>query len=133
MPIQVLADSNFLLIPFQFNVDIFEGLEEVFDCKVELLVLPQVLSEVRRIACGRGEDARRAKLALNLILPRCRLLELDDVKDLPADEALFRAALKLRIPVATNDRRLRRRLRVHGIPTVFLRQYSRLEVDGYVP
>jgi rRNA-processing protein FCF1 len=32
--------------------------------------------------------------------------------------------------VATNDRALRRRLRAAGVPVIFLRQRSRLAVEG---
>ena len=46
------------------------------------------------------------------------------------DDVIVRVATKWRCPVATNDRELRKRLRSIGIPVIFLRQRSRLDVEG---
>lgn len=132
MPIKVILDSNFLLLPFQFGIDLFEAIEDLLDRNVEFIVLPQIVEEVKRIADGMGDDSRGARLALKLIEEKCIILDLDEVRGLGADESILEAAIKLEAVVATNDRELRRKLRSKGIPTIFLREYSHLEIDGYI-
>lgn len=132
MPIKVILDSNFLLLPFQFGIDLFEAIKDLLDRNVEFIVLPQIVEEVKRIADGMGDDSRGARLALKLIEEKCIILDLDEVRGLNTDESILRAAIKLKAVVATNDRELRRKLRSRGIPTIFLREYSHLDVDGYI-
>jgi rRNA-processing protein FCF1 len=43
---------------------------------------------------------------------------------------MLRVAVEWRCPVATNDGELRQKLRNLGVPVVFLRQMSKLEVEG---
>ncbi|MEM2739560.1 MAG: 30S processome protein Utp24 [Candidatus Bathyarchaeia archaeon] len=133
MPIKVILDSNFLLLPFQFGMDIFEAVEDLLDRNVEFIVLPQVVEEIKRIADGVGGDSRGARLALRLIEERCVILDLDEARGLNTDESILRAAVKLGAVVATNDRELRRKLRSKDIPTIFLRECSHLAMDGYIP
>lgn len=133
IPIRIILDSNFLMLPFQFGIDIFEAIKDLLDRNIEFIVLPQIVEEIERIADGMGDDSRGARLALKLIEGKCVILNLDDVKGLSTDESIVRAAIKLGAVVATNDRRLRRRLRSKGIPTIFLRERSHLDIDGYIP
>ncbi|MBS7642701.1 MAG: 30S processome protein Utp24 [Candidatus Bathyarchaeia archaeon] len=132
MPIKVILDSNFLLLPFQFGIDPFEAVKDLLDRNVEFIVLPQIVEEVRHIADGMGDNSRGARLALKLIEEKCIIMDLDEVRGLNTDESILKAAIKLEAVVATNDRELRKKLRSKGIPTIFLREYSHLEIDGYV-
>ncbi len=133
MPIKVILDSNFLLIPFQFGVNIFEAIEDLLDRNIEFIVLPQIIEEVKRIADGMGNDSRGARLALKLIEERCKVLDLEGIERLGVDESIVKAAVKLGAAVATNDKKLRMKLRSKGIPTIFLRERSHLDIDGYIP
>ncbi|RLI11300.1 hypothetical protein DRO35_05265, partial [Candidatus Bathyarchaeota archaeon] len=45
---------------------------------------------------------------------------------------ILRVASQLRLPVATNDAELRRRLRKLGLPIIYLREKSKLVVEGYI-
>ncbi|MCX8161759.1 MAG: 30S processome protein Utp24 [Candidatus Bathyarchaeota archaeon] len=131
--IKVILDSNFLLLPFQFGIDIFECVRDLLCRNVEFIVLPQIVEEVKRIADGVGDNSRGARLALKLIEEKCTILDLDEVRGLNTDESILRAAVNLDAVVATNDRTLRRKLRSKGIPTIFLRERSHLDIDGYIP
>ncbi|MEM4461971.1 MAG: hypothetical protein QW695_03775, partial [Candidatus Bathyarchaeia archaeon] len=82
MPIKVILDSNFLLLPFQFGIDPFEAVKDLLDRNVEFIVLPQIVEEVRRIADGMGDNSRGAKLALKLIEEKCTIIDLDEVRGL---------------------------------------------------
>ena len=46
------------------------------------------------------------------------------------DDVIVRMAREWKCPVATNDQKLRKKLRDIGIPVIYLRQKNRLEVDG---
>jgi rRNA-processing protein FCF1 len=48
------------------------------------------------------------------------------------DDAIVEAARKWDCPVFTNDRKLRRRLRNINVPVIYVRQKSRLEIDGRI-
>lgn len=133
VPIKVILDSNFLLLPFQFGIDIFECVKSLLGRNVEFIVLPQIVEEVKRIADGVGDNSRGARLALKLIEEKCAILDLDEVRGLNTDESILKAAVNLDAVVATNDRTLRRKLRSKGIPTIFLRERSHLDIDGYIP
>ncbi len=54
MPVKVILDSNFLMIPFQFHLDIFQELEYLFQKKVDLVVPSAVKSELTQISARRG-------------------------------------------------------------------------------
>ncbi len=49
------------------------------------------------------------------------------------DEIIVRVAAEWKCPVATNDRVLRRKLRDINVTVIYVRQKSRLEIEGNVP
>jgi hypothetical protein len=50
----------------------------------------------------------------------------------PADDAIVRAAKDWKAVVFTNDRQLRKRLKDISVPVIYVRQKSRLEIDGMI-
>jgi rRNA-processing protein FCF1 len=46
------------------------------------------------------------------------------------DDAIVKVASEWRSPVFTNDRALRKRLRDINVPVIYVRQKSRLEIEG---
>jgi len=133
MAVKVLLDSNFLLIPAQFKIDIFEELNRVLEAKVDPIILSPVYQEIERLSNVESERLRRqARLALKLA-KRCRIIHVERREEESVDELLVRIAEEWRCPVATNDAELRRKLREKQIATIFLRDMSHLEVEGYTP
>lgn len=49
------------------------------------------------------------------------------------DDAIVKASQKLSVVVATNDIELKNRLKLLKVPVVYLRDKSKLEVDGIEP
>ncbi|MFX1475356.1 MAG: hypothetical protein ACFFCO_07770, partial [Promethearchaeota archaeon] len=45
-PTVVLLDTNFLLLPFQRRIDIFEEIKRLLNSHVEFVVLPEILGEL---------------------------------------------------------------------------------------
>jgi rRNA-processing protein FCF1 len=130
--VKVILDSNFLFIPFQFRIDIFEELNKLLG-KAEPVVLSTTLEELNSLVKRRSEKTRRQALAAIELAERCVIVEVERGSEESYDDAVLRTAKKWNCPVATNDVALRKRLRESKVTTVFLRQKTRLEVDGNLP
>jgi len=132
LPIKVILDSNFLMIPFQFNIDIFQEIEYLLQKKVDFVVPSAVKSELTGISSRGGEGAPEASLALQLA-SRCRVVEVTLEPQETVDDAIVKASQKLGAVVATTDIDLKKRLRDINVPVVYLREKSKLEVEGVEP
>lgn len=132
MPVKIILDSNFLMIPFQFHIDIFQELEYLLQKKVDFIVPSSVKQELTEISSRGGEGAPEASLALQLA-SRCRAVEVVLAPGESVDDAIVKASQKLGALVATTDIALKKRLRDINIPVVYLREKSKLEVEGLEP
>ena len=117
---EVIIDTNGMMIPGQFGVDIFSELGRLgFDT---FLVIRASVRELEKIyAERRGLDRRAAKIALSL-LDRCTVIE----RNGNADEAILNTAVELKATVLTSDIELKKRLCSKGISIVHLRGRTRL-------
>jgi hypothetical protein len=120
------------MIPFQFHVDVFEELEYLLQKKVDFIVPSSVKLELTEISSRGGEGAAEASLALQLA-SRCRVVDVSLQPQETVDDAIVKAAQKLGAVVATSDVELKKRLRDINIPVVYLRDKSKLEVEGIEP
>jgi hypothetical protein len=132
LPVKVILDSNFLMIPFQFNLDVFQEIEFLLQKKVDFIVPSAVKSELTALSTRGGEGAAEASLALQLA-SRCRVVEVTLEANETVDDAIVKASQKLGAVVATNDIELKNRLKLLKVPVVYLRDKSKLEVDGIEP
>jgi len=129
---RIILDTNFLFIPSQFHLDIFEELNRVVGQRIEPLVLSPTLEELQKFARSKSvKISKQALLGLKLA-EKCTIINVEREYDESNDDAILRAALKIKCAVATNDRKLRQKLRDVGVPVVFLRQKSTLMLDGSV-
>lgn len=128
--LKVILDSNFLFIPSQFRIDIFEELMSLLNQKYEAVLLSSTLEELLTMA-RKGSPTRRKQAALALELARnCSIAKIEKGLGETNDDVIYRMAVKWRIPVATNDSELRRKLRAQNIPVIFMRGKSRLGLEG---
>jgi len=125
-------DSNFLMIPFQFKIDVFQEIEYLLQKKVDFVVPSVVKKELTNISSRGGEGAPEASLALQLA-SRCRVVDVTLEPRETADDAILKASQKLGAVVATTDIELKKRLRDINVPVVYLRDKSKLEVEGVDP
>jgi len=120
---KVVLDTNMLLVPFQFHVDIFSEIDRLMEGRAEPVLLSPCVEELKALAAGSGRDARAAKAALDMV----ERLKLNKTKaGGPADDAIVEYALKEKAAVCTNDKELRDKLRKKGIRTIGLRDNSHL-------
>ena len=115
LPKRVILDANALFIPFQFGVNLTQALGDLLGEGVEILVPSSVVDELERLG---GEDWRR-RAALKL----ARQFKMINVEG-RGDRAIVEAARKLKAPVVTQDKELKRRLKSEGLQVITLREKS---------
>ena len=130
--IKVIFDSNFLFVPSQFQLDIFEELTNLLNQRFEPILLSPTYRELLKIAeKGSPKMRKQASLALKLA-EKCHVVQVEKSLEETHDDVIVRVAAEWRCPVATNDRELRKRLRNMDVSVIFLRQRQRLELEGTV-
>ncbi|WP_457741503.1 PIN domain-containing protein [Thermococcus sp.] len=127
----VVPDTNFLLIPGQFGVDIIGELNRILDVKFKIVIPNVVIQELNVIEKKtRGKDLLAVRMAKKLT-ERFETVELGRFGERPIDDQIFDFAVKNgRVIVCTNDKGLKRRLREKGVPVVYLRSKKILELEG---
>ena len=120
------------MVPFQYNLDVFQEIEFLLQKKVDFIVPSAVKSELTSLSTRGAEGAAEASLALQLA-SRCRVVEVTLETNETVDDAIVKASQKLGAVVATNDIELKNRLKLLKVPVVYLRDKSKLEVDGIEP
>jgi rRNA-processing protein FCF1 len=73
---------------------------------------------------------REAVYALRLA-EKCRVVAVENGGE-AVDDVLVRVAKSWNVPVFTNDRILKKRLRDISVPVIYVRQKSRLDIDGLI-
>ncbi|MBU0756825.1 MAG: PIN domain-containing protein [Nanoarchaeota archaeon] len=138
--LKIILDTNFLLIPFTVNVDIFRELERIIDEPYEVIVLEKSLDELENITkTGNGKEKLAAKLAFQLIkkkgvkvisFPHEKQKSLytpaNSQKHIIVDDLILAFADEKTI-VATQDKGLKKRLKDKGIRQIILRKKQYLE------
>ncbi|WP_010478301.1 PIN domain-containing protein [Thermococcus zilligii] len=127
----VIPDTNFLLVPGQFEVDIVSELNRILDVRFRLLIPNVVLQELEVIERkSRGRDLLAVRMAKKLA-ERFEKVDIGEFGKGPIDDQIFEFAVKNeRVIVCTNDKGLKKRLREKGIPVVYLRSKKILELEG---
>ncbi len=120
---KVILDTNALMTPEQFGVDIFSELQRLGF--VECLVPKPVLRELKLLTtrADKGLDKTAARVGLGLA-EQCKIID-TTVGD--ADRAIEELAIMENASVFTNDRVLKKRLSSKGITVIYLRQGRYLE------
>lgn len=113
---KILLDTNFLLVPVQFKVNIYELLEG------DLITLDACIRELEKLARSKGKDGANAKVALKL----AKNVKIIRAKSIRADVAIINYAKSHGCAVATNDRKLIKTLKSKGIKIIRLRQMKLL-------
>lgn len=131
--LKVLLDTNFLMIPIRFGVDIFSEMGDLLEVVVEPVVTQSVLDEIHLLMReAKPSFSRELEFALK-IASQCTMI--DDERRLheKVDDSLIRMAVDNGLIVGTTDADLRRRLRAVGVPALYLRQSNRLCIEGISP
>ncbi|VVB51061.1 Ribonuclease VapC9 [uncultured archaeon] len=119
---KVIIDTNGLMIPGQFGIDIFSELQQLGF--FSYIVPSASVKELEKIvSTGRGKDRTAAKIALSL-LDRCTIIDRNGY----ADDIIIDLAVGMDAAVLTNDTELKKRLCSKGVTNVYLRDRTRLSI-----
>jgi len=123
----LILDTNFLLIPGQFKVDIFTEIERVMNEPFELCMIDKSIDELNKLAAaGKQEDKFAAKLALVLTIQK-NLKRLHSFGSKSVDDIIVKNADK-NTYVATQDKQLRERVKEKGAKIIGMRQQKYLMI-----
>lgn len=123
---RIILDTNFLMISYQFKVDIFEEINRIMEENYELIVFDKMIEELERISGSKGRDAVAARIALELI--KKKEVKIISINEKTVDNAIIDATDKNTI-VATNDKILKEKLKNKNIKTIYLRNKKYLEMS----
>jgi rRNA-processing protein FCF1 len=130
--LKVILDSNAFFVPLQLKLDIFSDLKRLLNRSFELILLSPVKRELKVLAItGSPKMRKNASYALKLA-EKCRYVEVDTPSSALTDDIIIEIAKEWQAPVFTNDRQLKKRLRDISVPVIYVRQKSRLEIDGLI-
>jgi rRNA-processing protein FCF1 len=128
--LKVLLDTNFLMIPIRFGVDIFSEMTGLLEVVVEPVVIQSVLDEIHLLLReAKPSFSRELEFALKMA-SQCTMINDERRLHEKVDDSLIRIAVNNGFIVGTTDAELRRRLRAAGVPALYLRQSNRLCIEG---
>ena len=126
---EVVIDTNFFMVPFQFNVDIITELENLLP-SYKLTTPSFVINELKGLKRNsKGKVRLNANLALKLA--NSSKVEIKDIS-LLENETVDDALLRVSEVLATNDIELKNRAKNEGITIVYLRQKKYIAVEGKI-
>ena len=126
---EVVIDTNFFMVPFQFNVDIITELEKILP-SYKLTTPSFVINELKGLKKNnKGKIRLNANLALKLA--NSSKVEIKDIS-LFENETVDDALLRVSEVLATNDIELKNRAKDKGITVAYLRQKRYIAVEGKI-
>ena len=126
---EVVIDTNFFMVPFQFNVDVITELENTLP-SYKLTTPSFVINELKGLKRNnKGKIRLNANLALKLA--NSSKVEIKDIS-LLENETVDDALLRVSEVLATNDIELKNRAKDKGITVAYLRQKRYIAVEGKI-
>ena len=128
---KILLDTNFLLIPAAFNVDIFSEFNRLFPIN-DIFILDKSISELEKIELNqKGKYKQQAKMGLQMV-KKYKISTIKTEKHtntykstskiLSVDELIVDFAIKNDYMVATQDKEIKAKLKKHNKESITLRQ-----------
>ena len=123
---RIILDTNFLLVPLKFRVDIFSEIHRICDFHYKLLAYEGTIEELRKIISGqKGINKKAAQFGLKIIkLKNIEILK--DTNDKDVDSMILENCDNNTI-VATLDIALKKKLMEKNVPVIILRQKEYLK------
>ncbi|MBD3310372.1 nucleotide-binding protein [Candidatus Woesearchaeota archaeon] len=123
---KIILDTNFLLIPYQFHVDIFSEIDRICGFSYRIYVLDKTLDELKKVSSEQGSKHRlAARLGLSFIRAKAvKKIRTWSSKDV--DTLLAEMSRKDDVIIATQDKELKKRLQC---PVIIMRQKTHLVLE----
>jgi rRNA-processing protein FCF1 len=124
--VKILLDANALMMPVQFQIDIFDELRSLLGA-FEPVVLSGVIRELNGLSRAKGRDGAAARHGLALG-EKCTIVESGDAEAGSVDAQMIEYAARNNCMVVTNDRQVRDALLTRGIGVISMRNQKKLEI-----
>ena len=123
---KIIIDTNFLLIPIQFRVDIFSEFDRVCNFNYKLFIFDESIGELKNIIKKQPQKHKKAaEFALKLI----KLKNISVTKSNQEDvDSLILKNINKDTIIATQDSLLKKELLKKGISVIILRQKKYLQL-----
>ena len=123
---RIIIDTNFLMIPLRFRVDIFSEFNSICDFNYKLYAFEQSINELKGIIKNQqGKHKKAAEFALKLI----KLKNIKIIKSIQEDvDKLILSNLTKDTIIATQDIELKKELLQKGASVIILRQRKYLQL-----
>lgn len=128
LPTKILCDTNFLLVPLRFRVDIFKESDDALNDISEFYVSSRILNEIRILKEDAKPSFRKELLFAEKMAERC--IQIEDQSNSLVDNSLISLALEMGMVIGTTDSELRKEARLAGVKVLYLRQRRYLVLDG---
>ncbi|MBI2656465.1 DUF188 domain-containing protein [Candidatus Woesearchaeota archaeon] len=123
---RIIIDTNFLIIPYKFRVDIFSEFSRICDFNYKLFIFEESINELEKIMQNqRGINKKAAQFALKLIKLKNIGIIKSNEKDV--DGLILNDANEDDI-IATQDIKLKQELLRKGVSVIMLRQKKYLQL-----
>lgn len=120
---KIVLDTNFVTIPFQFGVDIYEEIARIIDEQYELIFPKICIKELNKLKNG--------KASLELMkMKGVKFVEIPLAKSV--DESILNYAKENNAIVATQDSELKKKVLKNSLPIITLRKKQYLIKIGGV-
>ena len=123
----IIIDTNMLMVPGEFKVDIFEEIRRIMPVAYQLRIIDRSINELETIAeTGKTVQKLAAKVGLQLV--KTYNLELIPTEKKVHVDRLILDHLDKDTIVATQDAALKARVLAKGVPVIVLRKKQYLEL-----
>jgi uncharacterized protein len=130
--LRIILDSNALFVPLELKMDIFEEVKCLLNRNVEFVLLSPVKTELELLAKKKSPKTRREALYALRLAEKCSYVKVHDMEKASVDDIIVMVAKDWNSPVFTNDRQLKNKLRDISVPVIYVRQKTRLDIDGLI-
>lgn len=123
---KVVIDTNVMLLPFYFNVDIFDQIFSLIEEPFKIVIGTNVLAELEKLTKKRGKSAKAASLGLLFIKKYKKFIEVVEGKG-HVDRWMVEYAKENNAIVCTNDMGLKERAKKNGLAVIVLKGKARID------
>ena len=125
---KIIVDTNFLLMPYEYRLDLISELRRIVHSPITLVVSRGTLNEITTLAGRHGRRAAAARFVESNMEKFRSAFEFEIVPETGAvDKWILKHAQENLLTVATNDIPLRKRLLAKGVPVIVMKGKSKLE------
>ncbi len=113
LPTKILCDTNFLLVPLRFGVDIFTETDDALNDITSFYVSSRVLDEINLLRKDAKPSLDKELLFALKMAEQCSVVE--DPSELLVDDSLIQLAKEHSMVLGTTDSELRKKARLEGV------------------